>query len=573
MRNIAVLFVISFLLTACSGGGGGSAPTNPIPTPNPGGGIIPVEPPGAEKLRPSVSKSTYESNQPVMKEGQETVVTLTIRDQHGSPLNISGKWTMDVRFACDECTNDVTVGSLPSSDPTQKKYKFTPKESKDHSITVLFNPTASYSANCTKFQFDNESDCLANRGRWSTQSPYQLDFPGGIADEELYAVGVVLPRYDVCLLASRDDLHGLKGIENVDGMRMAICSAHDLSLVAADPFFADKDLYIARDIDMSPYYLAGGAEFTIGSYCDDPLGCGFIGSLHGNYKTISNFRTSTSLGLFRYLMEESTVTSLTLKDTAQAGTSGGAVAQIAAHGAAINNVKVTGTVVGTQAVGGLVGELYGGSISYSSFAGTVTSSQYAGGITGISATDWYDSTISRSSATGTVRVQNVASGDIGYAGGLIGFGADFTRINDSYFDGSVFSEHFGAGIAGSFSGTTTNMYVNGSISAEVGGGLFAETAHHASPTVNTVNNSFINITINSDYKAGLAGSCNSLKVVGFSYNSGLPQCLTSTDLETSAMSQHSSSTVSELMASVQTITSHWFSTVWKLTTSALPKII
>ena len=97
-------------------------------------------------------------------------------------------------------------------------------------------------------------------------------------------------------------------------------------------------------------------------------------------------------------------------------------------------------------IGGLVGENYAGSspISYSNSGSTVKaddSSQYVGGLMGANKY----SVVTKCFATGKV---DIISGNVDYVGGLIGYNASSSNVNNCYALGDVEGDNYVGGLAG-----------------------------------------------------------------------------------------------------------------------------
>ncbi|MCY0870563.1 MAG: hypothetical protein OWT27_08240, partial [Firmicutes bacterium] len=128
----------------------------------------------------------------------------------------------------------------------------------------------------------------------------------------------------------------------------------------------------------------------------------------------------------------------------------------------VENVVVEGTVTGSgsaQMVGGLVGELYGGTVTNASMAGSVSGSSrtWVGGLVGES----YGSVINSHS---TAKVSGGSAN-----GGLVG--ADFGSITNSYATGEVSGPkgYYNGGLAGYvWDGTVSDSYSTGDVTG--GGG-------------------------------------------------------------------------------------------------------
>lgn len=121
----------------------------------------------------------------------------------------------------------------------------------------------------------------------------------------------------------------------------------------------NREFIQCTDIDLAPYYAAGGDEFSAATGAEP-----FTGNYDGGGRVIAGFTTATRGGLFSAL--GGAVSNLTLQDavvTAEA--THGALAN-AANGAEISNVRVVepyfGDYVG-QRVGGVVGTLTNSTLS------------------------------------------------------------------------------------------------------------------------------------------------------------------------------------------------------------------
>ncbi len=136
------------------------------------------------------------------------------------------------------------------------------------------------------------------------------------------------------------------------------------------------------------------------------------------------------------------------------------------NAATIRNVGlVSGSVTGSNYVGGLMGYNYGGTISNSYNTGNVTSSgsySYVGGLVG-----WNHGAITNSYSTGTVTGTN----HYYYVGGLVGWISG--TISNSYSTGAVTGTNGVGGLAGvNHYSTISNSYSTGSVTGTNGvGGL------------------------------------------------------------------------------------------------------
>lgn len=259
----------------------------------------------------------------------------------------------------------------------------------------------------------------------------------------------------------------------------------------------------------------------------------FSGSLNGNGKTVTglyiNRPTISSVGLFGYI-SNGKVFNLNLANVNITGDSnvGGIFGEN--YGGSILNSSVTGSVTGGQSAsiaGGVGGYNDSGLISNSNSSATVTGADAVGGLVGFN----YLGTISHSYATGNIisdgifdadnmgglvgyneegpvsnsySTGNVTGGEASkYIGGLVGFntsGGIITRaystssvsgysyiggllgyndegsVSDSYYSGAVSGERYIGGLIGSNYGLVSNSYSTGSVigSDYIVGGLIGE---------------------------------------------------------------------------------------------------
>jgi len=170
-----------------------------------------------------------------------------------------------------------------------------------------------------------------------------------------------------------------------------------------------------------------------------PIGIGnssidsFLGTFEGGGKTISglyiNSPAADGQGLFGYF-----------------------------YFGVVQNLAVSGTVVGKNYVGGVAGANMGGTVQNCSFSGYVTGN-YAGGVVG----ENYYGVVKNCRNTGTVNSN-------GYAGGIAGINNKGT-IENSYSTGNVTGSTFTGGVVGSNDGTVRNCFSTGTVTGtnQVGG--------------------------------------------------------------------------------------------------------
>lgn len=179
-----------------------------------------------------------------------------------------------------------------------------------------------------------------------------------------------------------------------------------------------------------------------------------------------------------------------LKVTASASNQGlfGGIGLAAADGktvtATIKNLKVEGSVTTSNTnVGGIVGQLFAGSVENCSFTGSVSSSKaraYIGGIVGYANGDKPDKrpALKISGCVNRASVQTAGNAQNTVAGGIVGY-AKYTEITDCYNAGTVSGTSRTGGIGGQLQNNVTaaNCYnigkMNGSSAGELAGFLYS----------------------------------------------------------------------------------------------------
>nr|WP_321460173.1 GLUG motif-containing protein [uncultured Cohaesibacter sp.] len=272
----------------------------------------------------------------------------------------------------------------------------------------------------------------------------------------------------------------------VDGV-VYISNTHQLALMALDL----KGSYaLTGDIDASDTDSSDVSSGVWGSTGWLPLRTDsslvFDGSLDGNGYAISGLTINTDslseiyAGLL--MVNYGNVSNLGLEDISISGSLAsiygdykyvGGIAGYNASGS-IENSYVTGEIQVSGGenvyVGGLIGDTGGGvsiSNSYSDVAITaysISGQAYVGGLVGQA----FNTTISYSYALGDVAVSD-ADGSV-YVGGLVGAAATVAKIDSSYAKGDVFADDAGEKYVGGFAGSignlsrVTNSYAWGDVS-------------------------------------------------------------------------------------------------------------
>lgn len=203
----------------------------------------------------------------------------------------------------------------------------------------------------------------------------------------------------------------------------------------------------------------------------------FEGIFNGNGYCIRslNVQGENYLGLFDILESGVEISNLELKGVSVKGT-GDYVGSLAGQikGGTITKVHCTGSVMGSDCVGGLVGyvgkngDAENSIISSSSYRGTVIGMNYVGGIVGENT----NGLISFCCSEGDINGEN-------NVGGLVGYNDE--RILSSYNTANVHGVKYIGGLAG-WSGFTEMSYSTGSVSGDeyVGGllgGIYGRSRH------------------------------------------------------------------------------------------------
>ena len=200
--------------------------------------------------------------------------------------------------------------------------------------------------------------------------------------------------------------------------------------------------------------VSGGSTYVAGNFTGTFDGGGF--TISGLTKPLFEVIDSVSNPRVTHISD------LTL-EAATGGVTGAGILAIEVYsGTVIDNVDVTGDVIGNDYVGGLVGD-NAGTISNSSAAVTVIGNDYVGGLAGYS-----NGEISNSYATGTVDGDDYVGGFVGSTG----ISSNNSLITNSYATGDVTgSGGYIGGLVGNSYGTITNSYATGSVDGidEVGG--------------------------------------------------------------------------------------------------------
>ena len=210
--------------------------------------------------------------------------------------------------------------------------------------------------------------------------------------------------------------------------------------------------------------VSGGSTYVAGNFTGTFDGGGFI--ISGLTNPLFEVIDSGSNQSVTHISD------LTLVAAAGGVTGSGILAVEVYTGTVIDNVEVTGDVIGGNEVGGLVG-YNEGTISNSSATGNVTGTGESEGYVGVGGLVGDNAgTISNSSAAVTVIGNDYVGGLVGYSNG---------EISNSYATGAVSGDNYVGGFVGSTGASPndsliTNSYATGNVigSGEYIGGLVGD---------------------------------------------------------------------------------------------------
>ena len=233
--------------------------------------------------------------------------------------------------------------------------------------------------------------------------------------------------YTVSLTAAKDPGYTIEGngsytVTSADGLM------HVADLVNGGK--TDINITLDKNID-----LTGKGWTPIGTSFDNS----YKGTFDGGGHTITGLAVTTNdqfVGLFGYLNRAGTVKNVVMEGiqiTSNHGSSqaGGVVGF---SRGTIENCSVSGSVSGTEYVGGVVGAQWGGSITGCSSSATVKGTIKVGGVAGQTI---FGATLTACYATGNVNIEIDRTQDIS-GGGLVGFN-DGISLLSCYATGNVTS--------------------------------------------------------------------------------------------------------------------------------------
>jgi len=284
-----------------------------------------------------------------------------------------------------------------------------------------------------------------------------------------------------------------------------IASAQDMVCMTGRVGDWDKHLVLAGDIDMA----------SVRSYLPPLV---FAGVLDGAGHVISNLTIrepgSSYVGVIGRLIDGAEVRNLGLEGGSVTGHDyvGGLVGLI--DRGTLSFCYTTGPVAGNDSVGGLVGyNLFSGTISTCYSTGPVTGNDSVGGLVGYN----QHGTISTCYATGMVIGDDQVGGLVGLGRGIISF---------CYATGAVFGDWSVGGLAGMCMGTVWSCYATGAVSGDhyVGGlvGYSNSTLGSCYATGSVVGDDDVGGLVGYDRGTTISSSCYFLDTAGPGNGFGTP---------------------------------------------------
>jgi len=235
-----------------------------------------------------------------------------------------------------------------------------------------------------------------------------------------------------------------------------IATAQDLIDLGETPNDYDRSFILMADIDFDPN-LPGGKVFDQAVIAWDVNdsnssfeGTTFSGVFDGNNCTIRNLNISGGthhLGLFGHLGSDASVLNLGLENVSVQGSGDNVGGLAGSTDGIVMNCYCTGTVEGTDCVGGLIGYTDHGSVIHSYSSAVASGNDIIGGLIGHNTFTTLSSCYSLGEVTGNVSV-----------GGLVGDTYN-SNICNCYCTGTVSGQEQTGGMAGyNWFGTFINCY-------------------------------------------------------------------------------------------------------------------
>lgn len=320
-----------------------------------------------------------------------------------------------------------------------------------------------------------------------------------------------------------------------------IGSTHQLQLMAMAP---SASYTLATNLNASG--TAGGDIWSSSGFI--PVGnstTGFTGTFNGAGYAISNLTinqpSASFIGLFGY--NRGAVSNVTLTQAAISG-GVGAAALAGINFGTISQSSSSGSVSGTNFVGGLAGYSLGTIQSQSSSSATVNGTIYVGGLVGYNSGTVQSQSSSSGNVSGTTYVGGLIGGNAGtgiidhvsstasvtgavggfWSGGLVGL--NFGSIASSSVTGQIAGRLGSGGLTGFNDGTITQSTAGGNVA---GSNYVGGMAGYNTGTIQTQSSSSASVS-GTNYIGGLVGynsgaiqtqSSSSGTVSGTSYVGGL----------------------------------------------------
>ena len=277
---------------------------------------------------------------------------------------------------------------------------------------------------------------------------------------------VVLIVVVVCLFSSAAFGQPWDG-NGIEGDPYEIWDACDMQAIGADSNYWDAHFELMADIDLSAYT---GTSFNIIGYYTFSGIEPFSGVFDGNEHSVRNFTyhdiNGEGVGIFGYLGENSEVRDVYVEDANVVGYYWVGLL-VALNEGTISNCRTTGTVLGEENVGGLVGMNEFDSVIENCSADVVIDvngdddADMVGGLVGYN----FYGTVTNSFANGII----VGGTDTIYTGGLAGFHRG-GEITGCYANVDVSGFRYIGGLIGQNEGAVNSCYSTGDVNCVLGGG-------------------------------------------------------------------------------------------------------
>ena len=216
-------------------------------------------------------------------------------------------------------------------------------------------------------------------------------------------------------------------------------------------------------------WMLNSSSISNSTATGDVSGRGQVGGLAGFLENASSISNSTATGnasgggrtggLVGTMHNSSSISNSTATGNVPAGEHGGGLVGSMHNSSSISNSTATGNVssnVGINEAGGLVGRMEGSSSISNSYAtGDVYANDKVGGLVG----EMRGGSINNSTATGNVFISLMASRN-NNVGGLVGSMVGSSSISNSTATGNVYGHTNVGGLVGQMEGSVSNSYYN-----------------------------------------------------------------------------------------------------------------